>query len=397
MNATAPSTDERLARVALARLGEPGEARLAGLAAELGAVQLYDALCAERNPHGILTDVAGRLSEVDPERDLRRADRQGIRFVVPGDAEWPRRLDDLAAAGSLYERGGAPIGLWVRGPLDLSTIDRCVAIVGSRSSTSYGLRVGDEIAATVARAGAVVVSGAAFGIDQAAHRGALAVGGTTVAVLACGADRAYPEAHRALIDHIATVGAVVSESPPGCSPTRIRFLARNRLIAALGNGTVIVEAAIRSGALNTANWSERLHRVLMGVPGPVTSAQSEGVHQLVRTGAAGLVTCGNDVLELVGGAGQHLRDDPRETPRPRDRLTARQRQVIDAVPVRSPAPADSVARTAGMGLIEVRGVLGRLSDHRLVEFVGGGWRLCDPTGRDGLSRSDPELNLDGVT
>lgn len=386
---SSPSLDERLARVALARLGEPGEARLAGLTAELGAVQLYDALCAERDPQGLLTDVAGRLASVDPERDLRIAARQGIRHVVPGDAEWPSRLDDLVGAGSLHERGGPPIGLWVRGPLDLSTIDRCVAVVGSRSATSYGLRVAEEITARVARSGATVVSGAAFGIDQAAHRGALSVDGSTVAVLACGADRAYPQAHRALIEHIATVGAVVSESPPGCAPTRIRFLARNRLIAALGTGTVVVEAAIRSGALNTANWSERLHRVLMGVPGPVTSAQSQGVHQLFRTGAAAVVTGGDDVLELVGGSGQHLRADPRGPTRPRDRLTSRERQVIDGVPVHTPAPADSVARTAGMGLIEVRGTLGRLSTCGLVELVAGGWRLTD--GADRLPRTGGEI------
>ena len=387
-NAT-PGADERLARVALARLGEPGETRLSSLAAELGAVQLYEALCSERDPHGLLTDLAGRLAEVDPDRDLRIAEREGVRFVVPGDAEWPRRLDDLAGAGSLHERGGAPIGLWVRGPLDLSTLDRSVAVVGSRSATTYGLRVAEEIAATAARAGAAVVSGAAFGIDQAAHRGALAVEGTTVAVLASGADRAYPAAHRALIDHIADVGAVVSESPPGCAPTRIRFLARNRLIAALGTGTVIVEAAVRSGALNTASWSDRLHRVLMGVPGPVTSAQSQGVHQLVRSGAAALVTGGSDVLELIGVAGHHLRQEPRAPTLARDRLTARERQVLDAVPVHAPAPVDSVARTAGMGLLEVRGTLGRLAVRGMVTLAGGGWRLgdavdeadpCDPAG-----------------
>ena len=386
MTTVAPSADERLARVALARLGEPGETRLACLASELGAVQLYAALCAERDPRGLLTDVAGRLAEVDPERDLRIAERQGIRFVVPGDAEWPRRLDDLAEAGSLHERSGAPIGLWVRGPLDLSTLDLCVAVVGSRSATTYGLRVAEEIGATAARAGAAVVSGAAFGIDQAAHRGALAVEGPTVAVLASGADRAYPVAHRALIDHIATVGAVVSEAPPGSAPTRIRFLARNRLIAALGTGTVIVEAAVRSGALNTANWSERLNRVLMGVPGPVTSAQSQGVHQLLRSGAAALVTGGSDVLELVGVAGHHLREDARAPTRARDRLTGRERQVLDGVPVLAPAAADSIARTAGIGLIEVRGTLGRLAERGLVTPTRGGWRLTeaavdDPVGR----------------
>ncbi|WP_426244023.1 DNA-processing protein DprA [Nocardioides sp. LHG3406-4] len=393
--AAAPSDDERLARVALARLGEPGETRLAGLAAELGAVRLYEALCAERDPRGLLADVAGRLAGVDPERDLRRAEKLGIRYVIPGDAEWPSRLDDLAGAGSLHERSGAPIGLWVRGPLDLSSLDRSLAVVGSRSATTYGLRVADEIAATAARSGVSVISGAAFGIDQAAHRGALAVGGMTVAVLACGADRAYPEAHRALIDHIGSVGAVVSESPPGCSPTRIRFLARNRLIAALGTGTVIVEAAIRSGALNTANWTDRLNRVVMGVPGPVTSAQSQGVHQLVRTGAASLVTCGSDVLELISLAGDHLREDPREPTRPRDRLTSRQRQVIDAVPVRAPAPVDSVARTAGMGLLEVRSTLTRLAERGLVELVRGGWRLVDTRGGRGPGEEAKLVGLPG--
>ena len=373
---------------------------MAGLAADIGAVALYDALCAERDPRGLLTDVASRLAGLDPELDLHRAAQQGIRFVIPGDPEWPVRLDDLAGAGALHERGGVPLGLWVRGPLDLSTIDRSVAVVGSRSATTYGLRVAEEVAATAAEAGLAVVSGAAFGIDQAAHRGALSVGGATVAVLACGADRVYPEAHRSLVEHIATVGAVVSESPPGCSPTRIRFLARNRLIAALAGGTVVVEAAVRSGALNTANWTARLHRVLMGVPGPVTSAQSAGVHESIRSGAAGLVTCGRDVLELVGGSGDHLVAPPSGPSRARDRLTARQRQVIDAVPVHSPATTHSVARTAGIGLLEVQGCLRRLADRGLVQRVGGGWRLAgsgdelDPVaGSDDAASAGEEANM----
>src|SRR3954447_15859043 len=174
---------------------------------------------------------------------------------------------------------------------------RSVAVVGSRSATTYGAAVAGDIAATLGAAGHTVVSGAAFGIDNAAHRGALAAQGPTVAVLACGVDRAYPAAHRPLLDYIAEVGVVVSEAAPGCAPTRIRFLARNRLIAAFGQGTVVVEAAIRSGALNTASWTTELRRVLMGVPGPVTSAPSAGVHQLVRSRDALLVTSGQEVLE----------------------------------------------------------------------------------------------------
>jgi DNA processing protein len=229
------------------------------------------------------------------------------------------------------------------------------------------------------------VSGAAFGIDQAAHRGALAAGGVTVAVLACGVDRAYPAAHRSLLDHLAAEGAVVSELAPGCAPTRLRFLARNRLIAGLARGTVVVEAALRSGALNTANWAARLNRPLLGVPGPVTSAPSQGVHQLIRSGAATLVTSGEEVLELVGAAGEHLVEVPRGRARARDRLSLRHQQVLDAVPVAACARADSIARTAGLGLVEVRSTLVRLRAHGLVEELPTGWRLAGlaRTGTDG--------------
>ncbi len=303
--------DERLARVALGRLGEPGDPRLTHLVAELGAVDLHAALSAERDVGGMLTDVAARLEAMDPSRDFAQARRLGIRYVIPADDEWPHQVDQLASAETIQDRGGPPLGLWVKGPLRLCDMTESVAVVGSRSATSYGADVAAELAAVTARAGLCVVSGAAFGIDQAAHRGALAVRGRSVAVLACGVDRAYPAAHKSLLDHLATEGAVVSELPPGCAPTRLRFLSRNRLIAALTRGTVVVEAAIRSGALNTANWATKLHRPLMGVPGPVTSAPSQGVHQLIRTGAATLVTTGAEVLELVGVAGDHLVEPPR--------------------------------------------------------------------------------------
>ena len=220
--------------------------------------------------------------------------------------------------------------------------------MGSRSATTYGGSVAGEIAGALARESWTVVSGAAFGIDQAAHRGALASRGPTVAVLACGADRAYPSAHRSLIDYIADVGLVVSEAAPGCAPTRIRFLARNRLIAALARGTVVVEAAVRSGALNTASWAAGLGRAVMGVPGPVTSAPSAGVHQLIRARDAVLVTSGEEVLEVVGPMGSYALSDPREAEQPRDRLTPRERQVLDAVPLVQAVDSRKIARTAGI-------------------------------------------------
>ena len=280
------SDDERLARVALARLTEPGEPKIASLVAQLGPVRLRELLSdpAQESPES--RDVATRLRGLDPVAELERAERIGVRYVVPGDDEWPTQLDDLLRAELLDHRGGPPLGLWVMGPTRLDHLSESVAVVGSRSATTYGTEVAANIAGGLVRAGHPVVSGAAYGIDQAAHRGALAVEGANIAILACGVDRAYPTAHKELLDHLGRTSAVVAEVPPGCAISRGRFLSRNRLIAALTKGTVVVEAAARSGALNTASWATRLNRLLMGVPGPVTSAQSQGVHELIRTGAA---------------------------------------------------------------------------------------------------------------
>jgi DNA processing protein len=367
---------DRAARVALGRLGEPGDPRLAGLVSELGAPAVYAYLREEQDVTGVATDVAARLRGLDPEGDLSRAAAQGVRFVCPGDPEWPARLGDLDHVGTLNRRGGAPLGLWLRGAGRLDEMcERSVSVVGSRSATTYGASVAGAIAADLAAEQVAVVSGAAFGIDQAAHRGALAGRGPTVAVLACGVDRAYPAAHRELLAYIAESGVVVAEVALGCAPTKLRFLARNRMIAALSRGTVVVEAAVRSGALNTANWASLLNRTVMGVPGPVTSAPSEGVHELLRTRGAQLVTRGSDVLELVSTTGTYVQQQLRAAEEPRDRLTELEQQVLDAVPVAAAAPAASVARTAGVGEHAVLGALHRLRSAGFVESSEGQWRL----------------------
>jgi DNA processing protein len=367
--------DERRARLTLSLVSEPGDWGFATLAHELGGRELLASLRTDPERHELLTAAAARLSSVDVDATLEQAARLGVRFLIPGDDEWPSQLDDLHGVEPLHERSGVPIGLWVRGPLRLDSLGGAVALVGSRSSSSYGEQIAADIAAEIGLAGRPVVSGAAFGIDYAAHRGAVSVSAPTVAVLASGADRAYPTAHRRMIEHLAHEHAVVSEAPLGAAPQRVRFLARNRLIAALTRGTVVVEAAARSGALNTANWAQRLHRVTMAVPGPVTVATPAGCHLLVRSGAATLVTSGADVLELTGGAGEHLTADPRGPETPRDRLSLRQRQVLDAVPAVSGAPAVSIAKVAGLGIVEVRKALGRLADQDFVENDGDGWRL----------------------
>jgi DNA processing protein len=155
------------------------------------------------------------------------------------------------------------------------------------------------MAATLAQNGRTIVSGGAYGIDAAARRGALAADGTTIAVLACGVDRPYPAGHAGLLDAVATSGLVISEWPPGRNATRLRFLSRNRLIAAISNATVIVEAGSRRGSLNTARHVTGLRRPLMAIPGPVTSEQSAGTNALIRDGRARLVTDPEDVLRAL--------------------------------------------------------------------------------------------------
>jgi len=368
------SDEERLARLALSQIFEPGDRRVAGLVSALGGVRVMEML--RTGDHNLpRVDVSARLARVNPERQLELGMRRGMRYVVQGDPEWPTQLEPLDHVAPLYDRTGCPPGLWVRGPLALDTLSRSVAIVGARASTTYGDEMASRIAADVGRAGYTVVSGGAYGIDVAAHRGAIDAGTPTVAVLACGADRVYPPSHVRLFDILASEGAIVSELAPGLAPMRLRFLSRNRLIAGAALGTVIVEAGRRSGARNTANWTTRLSRPLMGVPGPVSSAASEGVHQMLRSGEAVVVTSGQEVLEMIGAAGEHLICEEMEPALPRDQITLREQQILDAVPVASGAPVDSIALTAGISMLTVQGALEVLRDRGLVTLSGDGWRL----------------------
>ncbi|GAA3674047.1 DNA-processing protein DprA [Nocardioides ginsengisoli] len=370
-----PTDAERLARATISLVVEPGDVRCLGLTRELGGEAFLEVLGEHPELRAEFRAAAGRLATVDAERVLEQSARRGIRFVVPGDAEWPVSLGDLAGAGVLQDRGEVPVGLWVRGPLRLDTLAPSVAVVGSRASTTYGDQVASDLAALVGAAGRPVVSGAAYGIDYAAHRGALSADAPTVAVLACGADRVYPQEHRDLLRHLSDNYAVISEAPPGSSPFQIRFLARNRIIAALSRGTVVVEAAVRSGALHTAAWADRLHRVVMATPGPLTSPASEGVNLLLRNGGAALVMGAEDVLELLGASGHDLSPVRRGRERPRDRLTVRARQVLDAVPAAVPAPTRSIALVAGLSEPEVERLLVGMSQDGFVERVPSGWRL----------------------
>lgn len=307
MTMTTDHEEDRAARVAWAQITEPGESFANELIDSLGAP---DALATVLDP-GKRASLARSLTKSFAENDVaidvqvtldRWAARHnaaaiskliphGVHSVIPGDEHWPTTLDDLGDE--------KPLVLWVRGDASLLAT-KSLAIVGARAATGYGEHVTMEISSHVADAGITVLSGAAYGIDGMAHRAALASGGKTVAVLAGGVDRAYPAGHTALVDRIAEQGALVSESLPGSAPTRQRFIARSRLIAALSGAVLVTEASARSGSLAAAHSAVQLGRPVGAVPGPVTSAASTGSNLLIRDRTAVLVSHGGEALELLG-------------------------------------------------------------------------------------------------
>jgi DNA processing protein len=275
---------------------------------------------------------------------------------------------------------GSPLALWVRGTASLAALtERAVAIVGARAATGYGEVVAAELGNELSLAGITVVSGAAYGIDGAAHRGALTGSGSTIAVLACGADRYYPAGHTRLLDQIADQGLVISEYPPGTEPAKHRFLVRNRLIAALAAGVVVVEAGRRSGTRNTAATAAALGRLVMAVPGPVSSAMSVGCHDLLRTTETALVTSATEVAEAIGRLGTDLTPnaDDHEA-RDTDGLDERSLRVHEALSWRTDMSAEQVAVRSGVPLDRVRAVLPALELTNLAERSENGWRRRPP-------------------
>lgn len=283
--------DERTARMALSMLVEPDDAVTGRLLAAVGGVETLR-LAESDGPVPGLDDIDARvwrgrfatpgIDSID-ER-LLQARRSGLGVLVPGDDEWPESLSDLG------ER--APYVLWTRGASSFLArpLTELVTLTGARAATSYGEHMAGTLASDLAAAERIVVAGGAYGIESAAHRAALVIGGDTIAVLANGVDRAYPAGHSDLLGRVADVGLLVSEVAPGATPTRHRFLARARLMAALSEATVVVEAAARSGSINVARWAHDLGRFVGAVPGPVTSATSTGTHNLLREGRARIVT-----------------------------------------------------------------------------------------------------------
>lgn len=375
---------ERYATVVWSHLIEPGDSVAGRLVGALGAAGALDAVGAVAGSGLLLApDLIGglvsprelaegrkrwmpRLSERAVLDTLRVAHARGVSLATRADAHWPRQLDDLGAH--------APLTLWARGDVAaLARLRPSVALVGARAATSYGDHVAMELAADLAGGGIPVVSGGAYGIDGATHRAALAVGGLTVALLAGGADRAYPAGHTQLIDDIARTGLVLSEVPCGSAPTKWRFLQRNRVIAAIADATVVVEAGWRSGSLNTAGHAADLSRLLGAVPGPVTSAASAGCHRLLREYGAQCITTAQDVRELLGHGDSVVgAAEVHEDSRPRTDDTTR---VRDALSSRVAREGAEVARRSGMSVEVVEALLGLMLLEGAVERSPAGWRL----------------------
>ena len=394
---------DRYSRAALSILTDPGDEVLSALLRSMSPREVLDLVLSEcRDPGALLRPMhlsdggsadgeeAGgrtvspvvanraverwraRRSDVPPPARLELWEEGGFRIVCPGEAEWPTQLDDLGDA--------RPVALWLAGTTNLRfACLHSVSVVGSRAATAYGSHVATELSAELAGLGWTVISGGAFGIDACAHRGALAVGGCTVAVLASGLSFGYPKGNSDLFAAIAHTGVMVSECPPDRAPTRPGFLVRNRVIAALSRGTLVVEAALRSGALNTARHARELNRPVMAVPGPITSEQSAGCHELIRESQATCVTGARDIMELVAALGDAENGSPREPAIPADDLDPVTASVLRAVAQRSGRGPATIATLAGVDLDTALRCLGLLGAAGYVERCDQGWRARKTT------------------
>lgn len=352
-------TGERMARAIWSYLCEPGDPVQQLLAG--GAEQALDDLASGRLNLTIHAE-RWRMRLAGLEASMLAGHfPDGADYLIPGDEHWPASLDDL---GDL-----APIGLWVRGDSGILTMPG-ISIVGARAATGYGVEIATRFSAALCSSH-VLISGGAYGIDAAVHRTALSRRGRTIVVTAGGIDRIYPTSHRDLVETIIVAGgALISEQPHGAAPARHRFLSRNRIIAALGRTTVVVEAALRSGALATARRAAEIGRDVCAVPGPVTSLASSGTNQLLRDFGI-CVTSPEDVLELLGSI------EPDQLPATPDssydRLPERDKKVWNALEPASIRSLPGVARDAGLTASETVSSLEFLRSIGMARSIAGRW------------------------
>ncbi|WP_311497504.1 DNA-processing protein DprA [uncultured Mobiluncus sp.] len=401
-----PSPEERRARAIWTAIAQPGEPVVGQVIGHFGVMEALERVkfLAAKLPEiddmiirtvfqparlpASVAQVEGwamRLRELNLEMEYQLLSRDGGTLVVPGDAAWPMMADDLGMV--------APLALWVRGnPRALQALapEGAVALVGARCATHYGTDIAQEIAYELGERGIWVISGGAYGIDAAAHQGALASRGKTISVQAGGLGELYPAMNARLFSQIQQTGAIVSEAPPSQRPAKHLFLTRNRIISALSQVVVVVEAGERSGAMSTANHGAEQGRQVAAVPGPVTSAASIGCHRLIREGAA-LVTSAEEILELmfplnavkqnVHGGGAAAAEPPRNSagqiPAPSlfAGLSSDGVKVIDSLSKTAWKSLEQVARGAGLGTRTVQSELGLMELDGKVETRNGRYRL----------------------
>jgi DNA processing protein len=280
---------ERAQRLALFSAIEGGAAFWSREISERGVQAVYERVRSngyDSIKHAALVE---KVKSFESPAAFQAIEKNGSRFIIPGDSEWPLRLDELECP---------PIGLIVKGNLEILS-NPSLAIVGTRNPTPYGTRIAGDFAAGFVDREWDIVSGGAYGIDSSAHRGALVAEGRTIAVIASGIDLQYPSGNTRLFEEICENGAIVTEVMPGVPALPHRFLTRNRIIAALSQATLVVEAAFRSGSLRTARDAAELMRPVMAIPGPINSPSSEGCHRLIGERAAELVTSVADAIELI--------------------------------------------------------------------------------------------------
>ncbi|HJQ02498.1 MAG TPA: DNA-processing protein DprA [Jatrophihabitans sp.] len=391
---------DRLAAAYLSRVAEPASVPLWMFVNQHGYQAAAAAVRAGDVPPAVAACTEARRKSADPFADLAAAERNGIRLLSPADDEWPHFA--FAALAATAERRVAqwcagqharpgrgelipPLALWVRGAGSLRSVGvQAIAVVGSRAATGYGEQIAADFCYHLARRGVVVVSGGAYGIDAAAHRGVLAADGVSVLVSAAGVDRPYPSGNRALYERTVERGLVISERPPGSAPHRQRFLSRNRIIAALGTATLVVQAGARSGALNTAGYARDLGRPVLAVPGPISSAMSVGCHRLLQRPdePAHLVTSVEEVLSFCGGvtsggtgtATTSAKAGPVSAGYEALDLVAR--SVLDGFPARGVVTEANLARLSGQPIQQVIGALPALLALGLVTVSREGYRLA---------------------
>ncbi|GAA3337573.1 DNA-processing protein DprA [Curtobacterium pusillum] len=388
--------DDVLARVAWSVLAEPGDVVAGELVTLFGAQEslamvrravesgpddlvgrLRSGVSFADGPDRVRTAIVAALERwrpraggADPNAAVTAGTAVGARLVVPGDPGWPTALDDLGPH--------APFVLWSRSeqddPVGAAGCVGAMAVVGCRANTVAGAEAAAEIASLAADAGVEIVSGGAYGIDAVAHRVAVAAGTPTTAVLAGGIDQFYPAGNHELLRNVLARGRVLSESPPGTRPTRWRFLSRNRLIAALSEATVVVEAAARSGALNTAHHAMQLGRPVFAVPGAFTSAASVGCHRLIAQGNAQIVVSPRDPITavLTGTDDVAVRSRVAETVVLATDADPHVKRALDALD-RRPIPVEEVARRSGLSVDDAADALALAQLEGLVTPLAEGW------------------------